>query len=75
MNEGVNRKGIDMGSVRPLYLKRAAREFIQAYPDKFTTDFNENSSIIDEMLKDQSKTIRNRIAGYITTLMKQNKRV
>ncbi len=64
-----------MGSVRPLYLKRGARKFIEAYPDKFTTDFDENSLAIDELLKTESKSIRNRIAGYITTLMKQKRRV
>lgn len=62
-----------MGSVRSRYIKRAAREFIEKYPDKFTHDFTENTKAIDGIMKMESKTTRNRVAGYITTLMTQEK--
>jgi small subunit ribosomal protein S17e len=64
-----------MGGVRPMFIKRAAREFIEKYPDKFTTDFKHNSKALDELMKMDSKRIRNRVAGYITTLLKQKKEV
>lgn len=60
-----------MGSVRSLYIKRAAREILAKYPNKFTKDFNENVKILDELIKTDSKTTRNRVAGYITKIMKR----
>ena len=64
-----------MGSVRSLYIKRAAREFIEKYHDRFSTDFRHNSEALNQILKIESKPMRNRIAGYISTLMKQEKEV
>ena len=60
-----------MGSVRSKYIKRAAHEFIEKYPDKFTRDFSENTKTMDAIMKMESKTTRNRVAGYITTLLGQ----
>ncbi|MEM2889860.1 MAG: 30S ribosomal protein S17e [Candidatus Hadarchaeum sp.] len=60
-----------MGSVRSLYIKRAAREILEKYPNKFTKDFSENARILDELIKTDSKTTRNRVAGYITKIMKR----
>ncbi len=58
-----------MGSVRSKYIKRAAQEFIDKYPGKFTRDFTENTKVLDGIMKMESKTTRNRVAGYITTIM------
>lgn len=63
-----------MGRVRQLYIKRAARELIERYPDKLSTDFRENRKFLDEILGHVGKTIRNRVAGYISTLLKQRER-
>ncbi|KUO39858.1 MAG: hypothetical protein APZ16_04780 [Candidatus Hadarchaeum yellowstonense] len=60
-----------MGSVRSLYIKRAAREILEKYPGKFTKDFSENVRILDELIKTDSKTTRNRVAGYITKIMRR----
>jgi len=60
-----------MGGVRPIYIKRAAREFIEKYPDRFSTDFRHNSKTLGEIMKLDSKRLHNRVAGYITTLLKQ----
>jgi len=62
-----------MGSVRSKYIKRGAREFIERYPGKFTHDFDENKKALNEIMKMDSKTTRNRVAGYITTLLKHPK--
>jgi small subunit ribosomal protein S17e len=58
-----------MGSVRSKYIKRAAHEFISKYPGRFTTDFTENTKVLNEIIKMESKTTRNRVAGYITTIL------
>lgn len=64
-----------MGRVRPLYVKRAARELLERYPDKFSTDFRQNREFLDEILRHIGKPLRNRIAGYISNLLKQQKEV
>lgn len=64
-----------MGRVRPLHIKRAARELLERYPDKFSTDFEHNRKILDEILKEVGKPLRNRIAGYISNLLKQRTEV
>jgi len=64
-----------MGRVRSTYIKRAARELIKRYPDKFSTDFRQNCLALDELLNLNTKSLRNRIAGYLSNLLKQKKEV
>ena len=59
-----------MGKVRPTIVKRTAKKLLMRYPDIFTTDFETNKHIVSELIEYESKRIRNRIAGYITHLMK-----
>lgn len=58
-----------VGKVRPAYIKNTARMLAEKYPDKFTIDFEYNKKAVSEILK-TSKKVRNRVAGYITRLMK-----
>jgi small subunit ribosomal protein S17e len=55
-----------LGKVRPEAVKKNAREVIKRYPDKFTTDFEENKKLLASLLEISSTRLRNRIAGYIT---------
>ena len=64
-----------MGRVRPTYIKRAARELIKRYPDKFSTDFKQNCLTLDQLANIKSKSLRNRIAGYISNSLKQKEEV
>ena len=64
-----------MGRVRSTYIKRAAREILKRYPDKFSTDFKKNCLVLDELVTLKSKSLRNRIAGYLSNLLKQKKEV
>lgn len=64
-----------MGRVRPTYIKRAARELLERYPDKFSTDFKKNCLVLDELVNLKSKSLRNRIAGYLSNLLGQKKEV
>ncbi|MCS7364237.1 MAG: 30S ribosomal protein S17e [archaeon GB-1867-035] len=59
-----------MGKVRPILVKRLARELLGRYPDKFTLDFEENKRLVAELTDIKSKRLRNRVAGYITRLVK-----
>ncbi len=64
-----------MGRVRSTYIKRAARELTKRYPDKFSADFKQNCLALDELANLKSKSLRNRIAGYISNLLKQKEEV
>jgi small subunit ribosomal protein S17e len=60
-----------MGRVCPTYVKRAARQLLERYPDKFSTDFEHNRKMLTEIAIIESQSLKNKIAGYLTTLMKQ----
>lgn len=64
-----------MGRVRSTYIKRSARELIKRYPNKFSIDFKQNCLVLDELANLKSKSLRNRIAGYISNLLKQKEEV
>lgn len=60
-----------MGRIRQKYIKRSARLLLEKYPDKFTGDYQQNRNALDGVATIGSKPLKNKIAGYIATLMKQ----
>jgi small subunit ribosomal protein S17e len=60
-----------MGKVRPDHVKRLARELVEQFPNKFTTDYENNKKLIKTLTNVSSKKIRNRVAGYIIRLIIQ----
>eukprot|EP01128_Nolandella_sp_AFSM9_P000620 TRINITY_DN10771_c0_g1_i1.p4 TRINITY_DN10771_c0_g1~~TRINITY_DN10771_c0_g1_i1.p4 ORF type:complete len:140 (-),score=45.37 TRINITY_DN10771_c0_g1_i1:62-481(-) len=60
-----------MGRVRTKTTKRAARLIVEKYFPKLTLDFQTNKRICDEVAIVPSKRLRNKIAGYVTHLMKR----
>lgn len=60
---------MELGNVRPEKIKKIARELIKKYPDKFTTNFEENKKILSSLAAFPSIRLRNSVAGYITRLM------
>jgi small subunit ribosomal protein S17e len=58
-----------LGKVRTVLVKRLSRELVERYPDSFSTDFDQNKEVVDELLTNTTKRLRNRIAGYVTRLM------
>lgn len=55
-----------MGTVKPGYIKAITTELLKRYPELFTSNFDENKKIVSQLTTIKSKTIRNRVAGYIT---------
>lgn len=55
-----------MGNIRQTYIKRVAIELVRKYPGSFTADFDYNKKQVDALTDVTSKTMRNRIAGYVT---------
>lgn len=62
-----------MGKVRIGLVKRTARRLISTYPDLFSEDFQQNKELVRKFVTVNSKKLRNRIAGYITHLVKIQK--
>jgi len=60
-----------MGRVRTKTVKKSARVIIEKYYSKLTLDFQTNKRICDEVALIPSKRLRNKIAGFVTHLMKR----
>ncbi|MHA1883828.1 MAG: 30S ribosomal protein S17e [Promethearchaeota archaeon] len=59
-----------MGKVRTILIKNVSKELVNKYPEVFTTDFEQNKRLLDKYLEVDSKHLRNRISGYIVSLLK-----
>ena len=59
-----------MGSIRPGYIKNAAKILLQYYEEDFTTDFETNKRLVEQYTDVKSKKVRNRVAGYLVGLVK-----
>jgi small subunit ribosomal protein S17e len=64
-----------MGKVRIDNVKRLARSLCGRYPDYFSAEFNQNKEKLKPILITPSKGVRNRVAGYVTHLVKIRTRV
>ena len=62
-----------MGRIKSQLIKRTSKELIEKCPDLFTKDFEHNKKILGHTLP--SKRMRNRIAGYIARLKKNEKKL
>ena len=60
-----------MGRVRTKTVKRSARHIVEKYYQKLTMDFQLNKKISEEVAIIPSKRLRNKIAGFVTHLMKR----
>jgi len=53
-------------------IKVLAKEVIEKFPDKVSADFELNKLLVSQVLTGQvSKKIRNKVAGYITRLVRR----
>ena len=60
-----------MGRIKQTYLKRIANELLETYKGEFGKDFQKNKEKVQELSTVESKSIRNKIAGYITKVVKK----
>jgi len=61
-----------MGRVRQTYVKRLAKNLVDADEERFSEDFDENKEALKETEEFKSKRLRNRVSGYIVRVL-QNK--
>jgi small subunit ribosomal protein S17e len=59
-----------MGNIRTSFVKRTSRELIETYEGTFTTDFDENKKLVEQFTTVSTKHLRNKIAGYVTRLVR-----
>jgi len=60
--------------VRTKTVKKASRTIIEKHYSKLTLDFQTNKRVTSEVAIIQSKRLRNKIAGFVTHLMKRIQR-
>eukprot|EP01101_Sappina_pedata_P011556 TRINITY_DN7793_c1_g1_i1.p2 TRINITY_DN7793_c1_g1~~TRINITY_DN7793_c1_g1_i1.p2 ORF type:complete len:153 (+),score=82.10 TRINITY_DN7793_c1_g1_i1:116-574(+) len=60
-----------MGRVRTKTVKKASRQIIEKHYPRLTHDFQTNKKMVSEVALIQTKRLRNKIAGFVTHLMKR----
>ncbi len=56
----------NLGNVKTEQIKRLGKELMTRFPNKFTTNFDENKHTVDTLTNGATTTVRNKTAGYIT---------
>lgn len=62
-----------MGAIRPTLVKTVARQVYAEYEAFLGKEFEKNKEIVDKVIPDASKKLRNLVAGYVTTYWKTKK--
>lgn len=62
-----------MGRIRTTFIKTLSKNLLEAYPDRFGANFEENKKALDELGVFDEKATRNKVAGFIVTLSKKKK--
>jgi len=63
-----------MGRIRGKDIKAVSFDLYDAYPEKFSEDFEQNKKSVDELKLFDSKKKRNRVAGYVVRVVCNAKR-
>jgi small subunit ribosomal protein S17e len=53
-------------AIKPKYVKKMGTILLERYPQAFNEDFETNKESVAKLTNVESKSVRNRIAGYIT---------
>ena len=60
--------------IKPSYIKNLGEELIVKHRERFSGDFEENKHVVSEVATIESKSVRNRVAGYISRKINTRKR-
>ena len=54
-------------AIKPAYVKKTATLLMERYPNAWGDDFEHNKDLVAELTNVESKNVRHRIAGYISS--------
>lgn len=57
-----------MGRIKTTLVKRVSHDLLEMHSSRFTTSFDENKRVVEQLADIQSKKIRNVVAGYVSRL-------
>lgn len=60
-----------MGRIKTRFVKHVGQDLFEKYADRFTIDFQKNKEVLKTMATFESRRMQNVVAGYITSLKKQ----
>jgi small subunit ribosomal protein S17e len=60
-----------MGRIKTSFIKHIAKDLYEKHPGKLSTDFEKNKEALKGMISFESKRMRNVVAGYMTSLKRQ----
>jgi len=55
-----------LGKVKTEHIKRLGKELMERFPDKFSSNFDDNKHVVDALTEGATTKVRNQVAGYIT---------
>jgi small subunit ribosomal protein S17e len=55
-----------LGKVKTEHIKRLGQDLMSRFPDKFSSNFDDNKHAVDELTEGATTKVRNQVAGYIT---------
>ena len=55
-----------LGKVKTEHIKNLAKELMVRFPNKFSSNFDDNKHAVDELTEGATTKVRNQVAGYIT---------
>ena len=53
-------------STLSLFPSKSSETLLERYPEAFSEDFERNKELVAELTNIESKSVRNRVAGYVT---------
>jgi small subunit ribosomal protein S17e len=60
-----------MGRIKTQMIKRLTLQLVKQHKQHFSTDYAANKQLVQRLLTEPSKKIRNTVAGYVTRLMQR----
>ena len=60
-----------MGRIRTKIIKNMSKRLVKKYPEKFSNNFENNKKVLCEMNIMKDKPVRNKVAGYIVTVVEK----
>jgi small subunit ribosomal protein S17e len=60
-----------MGRIKTQMIKRLTLQLVKQHKQLFSTDYVTNKKLVEQLLTNPSKKIRNTVAGYVTRLMQR----